>query len=467
MIPIVTPAEMAAIDAAAPEPLDELIARAAAAVAAEAIDLLGSLHGHGHRRYGRRVLVVAGKGNNGADGRVAAELLRRQGIRADVVDAAEAPTGLEARIARADLVIDAAYGTGFRGAYIAPDVGETPVLAVDIPSGVDGLTGAAVEGAVAADRTITFAALKPGLLLDPGRRRTGPVTVADIGLDCSGARAWLCEADDLRRSWPRPAATAHKWQRAVWVIGGAPTMVGAPALAARAAIRAGAGYVVASTPGLDRIGPPMPIEAVLRPLPAADWAETVATGHERFAAIVLGPGLAPDPHTEAAVGAVIEATGATPLVLDGGALDATVAHADALARRAVPAVLTPHDGEAARLLGRPVDGDRLDTARRLAAELGAVVALKGPTTVAAHPDGQVLVSTAGDERLATAGTGDVLAGTIGAGLAAGLDPLSAAGLGAELHGRAARRGRYRGFGAGDLPDLVADWLDDAEEGEGR
>lgn len=463
MIPIVTPAEMAAIDAAAPEPLDELIARAAAAAAAQALELLGEQHGS--RRYGRRVLVVAGKGNNGADGRVAADLLRRQGVRADVVDAAEpVPARL---VERADLVVDAAYGTGFRGDYRAPDTGDTPVLAVDIPTGVDGLTGAAPDGAVRADRTITFAALKPGLLLDPGRRRTGEITVADIGLDCSGARAWLCEADDIPRTWPAPAATTHKWRRAVWVIGGAPTMVGAPALAALAALRAGAGYVAVSSPGLDTAAPPLPVEAVLRPLPGTDWADIVATDHARFGALVVGPGLAPGTEAEAAVGSLLESTADTPLVLDGGGLDAAAAAGTALAARTVPAVLTPHDGEAARLLGRPVDGDRLDTARTLAAALGAVVALKGPTTVAAHPDGRVLVSTAGDERLATAGTGDVLAGTIGAGLAAGLDPLLAAGLGAELHGRAARRGRYRGFAAGDLPELLADWLDDAEEGAGR
>ncbi|MEM9133884.1 MAG: NAD(P)H-hydrate dehydratase [Actinomycetota bacterium] len=462
MIPIVTPVEMAAIDAAAPEPLDELIARAAAAVAAAAADLLAERYGA--RRYGRRILAVAGKGNNGTDGRVAADLLRRQGLRADVVDAAgPVPPGL---IARADLVIDAAYGTGFRGQYAAPEVGDTPVLAVDIPSGVDGLTGAAADGAVVADRTITFAALKPGLILDPGRRRAGEVTVADIGLDCGRARAWLCQADDLRRSWPAPATTTHKWRRAVWVIGGAPTMVGAPALAVAAAFRSGAGYGAVSSPGLAAAGPPLPTEAVLRPLPATGWADTVAADHGRFGALVVGPGLLPGSATEAEVGSLITATAQVPLVLDGGALDAARAHTAALGGRTVPAVLTPHDGEAARLLGRPVAGDRLAVARELAAELGAVVALKGPTTVAAHPDGRVLVSTAGDERLATAGTGDVLAGTIGAGLAAGLDPLSATGLGAELHGRAARRGRFRGFAAGDLPDLVADWLDDAGE-EGR
>lgn len=448
---------MAAIDAEAPESLDELIGRAADAVARAAIELLGG-------RYGRRVIVVAGPGNNGADGRVAARLLDRQGVRCRVVDAAEPVS--PRLVADADLIIDAAYGTGFRGEYQAPESGSVPVLAVDIPSGVEGLTGAAGEGAVRADRTITFAALKPGLLFDPGRRHTGSVTVADIGLDTSRARAWHLTVDDVTRDWPRASATTHKWRRAVWVIGGAPTMTGAPALAAEAVLRAGAGYVAVSVPGLDRAAPRLPIEAVVRPVPEEGWADAAIGDHDRFGALVVGPGLTPDAPNRSAVAALIAATSDVGLVLDGGALDAVAADPSALAARSQPAVLTPHDGELARLLGRPVGDDRLDEARRTAATIGAVLVMKGPTTVVAHPDGRALVSTAGDQRLATAGSGDVLAGTIGAGLAGGLDPFMAAGLGVELHGRAARLGRQRGFTAGDLPALLADQLDhDSEAGE--
>ena len=158
MIPIVTPEEMAAIDAASPEAVEVLIDRAGAAVARAAIDLLGGT-------YGKRIVVLAGKGNNGADGRAAAGRLRRRGAHVDIVDAASAPE----RLAPADLVIDAAYGTGFHGEHHAPDPGAAPVLAVDIPSGVSGLTGAVGGRALAAARTVTFAALKPGLLLEPGR----------------------------------------------------------------------------------------------------------------------------------------------------------------------------------------------------------------------------------------------------------------------------------------------------------
>src|SRR5688500_1116785 len=163
---------MSAVDAAAPEPVEVLIERAGAAVAHQALRLLGG-------GYGRRVVVLAGKGNNGADGRAAARRLRRRGVRVEEVDAASRP----AELPRADLVIDAAYGAGFRGEYLAPDPGGVPVLAVDTPSGIGGLTGEEHGRALAAQRTITFAALKPGLLFEPGRSRAGRVVIADIGLD--------------------------------------------------------------------------------------------------------------------------------------------------------------------------------------------------------------------------------------------------------------------------------------------
>ena len=159
MIPVVTPEEMGAIDAAASEPVEVLIDRAGAAVAQAAVEMLGGT-------YGRRVVVVAGKGNNGNDGRSAADRLRRRGVRVEVVRADLAPDRLPA----VDLVIDAAYGTGFRGTFEAPDAGGALVLAVDIPSGVDGLTGVASGRVLRADRTVTFAALKPGA--SNARRRT-------------------------------------------------------------------------------------------------------------------------------------------------------------------------------------------------------------------------------------------------------------------------------------------------------
>ena len=175
MTPIVTPEEMAAIDAAATEPVEVLVGRAGAAVARAAKEMLGGT-------YGRIVNVLAGKGNNGADGRVAAGILAATGVRVRTFDA----VGTPATLPPADLVIDAAYGTGFRGEWTAPAVGDTPVLAVDIPSGVDGLTGAAVPSTLGATATVTFAALKPGLIVGDGKRLAGTITVADIGLDVSG-----------------------------------------------------------------------------------------------------------------------------------------------------------------------------------------------------------------------------------------------------------------------------------------
>ncbi|HEY6416501.1 MAG TPA: NAD(P)H-hydrate epimerase, partial [Acidimicrobiales bacterium] len=229
MRPVLTPDEMAAVDAAATEPVEVLIGRAGAALAREALAMLGGA-------YGRRVVVVAGKGNNGNDGRDAARRLQRRGIRVHVISAHDAPPVLPA----CDLVIDAAYGTGFRGEYAAPDPGGAPVLAVDIPSGVAGLTGRAAGRPVAATRTVTFAALKPGLVFHPGRALAGAVTVADIGLDVSGARVGVVEAADVARWIPARPPDAHKWRAAVMLAAGSPGMTGAAHLAARSAYRAGA-----------------------------------------------------------------------------------------------------------------------------------------------------------------------------------------------------------------------------------
>ena len=438
MQPIVTPEEMAAIDAAAPDPVDVLVGRAGAALAAAALRMLGGT-------YGRRVVVVAGKGNNGADGRDAAARLARRGVRVTVIDALDAPDALPT----ADLVIDAAYGTGFRGDYEAPDPGGAPVLACDIPSGVDGTTGEAGTGAVRADRTVTFAALKPGLLFPPGRGRAGEVTVADIGLDTSRSRAHHVEAGDVAAWMPMRADDTHKWRSAVWVIGGSPGMTGAPVLAASAAARAGAGYVRLSSPGLAPPLPGAPIEVVGAGLPEQGWSDDVLTGAERFRSLVVGPGLGLRGAAE--VRQVVE-TAIVPVVVDGDGLRAL--GTDCVRAGHPTTILTPHDGEFERLSGHRPGPDRIDAARRLASATNAVVLLKGPTTVVAEPGGDVLVVTAGDARLATAGTGDVLSGIIAALVARGLDPFRAAAAGAFLHGRTAALGPADGLIASDVVDLL-------------
>ena len=448
MLAIVTPEEMGAIDRAAPEPVEVLIDRAGAATARAALALLGGA-------YGRRVTVLVGKGHNGDDGRAAAHRLRRRGVRCAVLGPDDRPD----EVGPCDLVVDAVLGTGFRGGYRAPRVPSgVPVLAVDIPSGVDGLTGEASEQVLAATATVTFAALKPGLVLHPGAALAGRVEVADIGLDTSSARAHLVTDDDVAGWLPERPVDAHKWRSAVWVVAGSPGMTGAAHLAARAAQRGGAGYVRLSSPGVVD-DPRRPTEAVGVALPADDWAREVLDGLDRFRALVVGPGLGRDPGTAAQVRRLVAAA-PVPVLVDGDGLTALGDDpAAVLAERTAPTVLTPHDGEHARLTGAAPGPDRLAAARALAAATGAVVLLKGPTTVVAGPDGAVLVTATGDARLATAGTGDVLSGLGGALLASGLDPLRAAAVAAHLHGRAGAVGSARGLVAGDLVDHLPLVLD--------
>ena len=452
MIPIVTPAEMAAIDAAAPEPVDVLVARAGAAVARCALRMLGG-------GYGRVVNVIAGGGNNGADGRVAGERLTERGVAVRVFDARSCPAALPP----CDLVIDAAYGTGYRPGddsrppWSPPDVGAAAVLAVDIPSGVDALTGAAPATVLAATRTVTFAALKPGLLFGPGKALAGDVQVVDIGLDTSRATAHLVTAADVRGWWrPRPA-DAHKWSRAVRMIAGSRGMTGAAALSSAAAMRAGAGIVWLSAPGLDHVGDARE-EVVTKPLPAEGWAAEVLDPDElkRFGALVMGPGLGRAEATRAAVREVAAAADVA-LLVDGDGLTALAPvseFAATLRARGAATVLTPHDGEMRALTGTPPGADRLAAARTVAADTGAVVLLKGPSTVVAAPDGAVRVVANGDQRLATAGSGDVLSGVIGALLAAGLGPFDAAAAGAWIHAEAANRHPASGLVAGDLVEAL-------------
>jgi ADP-dependent NAD(P)H-hydrate dehydratase / NAD(P)H-hydrate epimerase len=463
VIPIVTPEEMGGVDRAAAEPVDVLIGRAGSAVAWAARRLLGGC-------YGRRVVVVAGKGNNGADGRAAAARLRRWGVRVAVLDAGALAGG--ARLPAADLVIDAAYGTGFRGTYRAPDPGDAPVLAVDIPSGLSGDTGLpGPDGGTAlrAVATVTFQALKPGLLLGLGPIAAGRVERADIGLGAgvdSVVLAWQVEDEDVAAFVPRRPPEAHKWQTAVAVIAGSPGMTGAPWLVARGALRGGAGYVRLGIPGGSVADLP-PSEAVGLALPRNGWGLAAQGELERVKALVMGPGLGRSGEVTASVRNLL-GEAPVPIVLDADGLNA-VGPADELAKliahRSMPVVLTPHDGEFARLSGAAPGPDRLAAARDLASATGAVVLLKGSVTVVASPDGRALLSTAGSPRLATAGTGDVLSGVIGAFIARGAPAFEAAALAAHAHGRASALGPAEGLVAGDVPDLVAAWLSDLETGE--
>ena len=384
-----------------------------------------------------------------------------------VVDAADAPSSLGTAGERIDLVVDAAYGTGFKGTYDAPSVPEgTNVLAVDIPSGVDGDTGAVSGAALRADTTVTFAALKPGLLQGDGPALTGRVELADIGLDASRAHIWLVEDEDVRRLVPPRARDSYKWQSAVVVIAGSPGMVGAASFSAMAAYRSGAGMVRLAVPGASEEELPA-TEAVAVEIDRHGWAGQVLEVAKRCKAVVIGPGLGRDPDTATDVRSVV-ASSPVPVVVDADGLFA-LGKAEEVAEvvgarrgEAGPVVLTPHSGEFANIFGRPPGEDHIEEAQDASVATGCVFLLKGPTTVVASAgtDDQrrVRVVMSGGPNLATAGTGDVLSGAIGAFIARGAEPFEAAALAAHVHGRAASLGPTEGLVAGDLPDLIARWL---------
>jgi ADP-dependent NAD(P)H-hydrate dehydratase / NAD(P)H-hydrate epimerase len=497
--------ELRKLDADADVDLDVLIARAGSAVAAAAKTMLGGT-------YGRRITVLAGPGKNGADGRVAASLLQQAGANVTVIDIiknAPVPTQIDA----CDLVIDAVYGTGFHGNYRAPDVGAAPVLAVDVPSGVDGNTGwvSPESRVLQATRTITFAAGKPGLLFGEGATLSGVVEVADIGLAMPAAGLgttpgmYVLHEDQVRQrlaSVLTRNANSHKWTSAVGVIGGSEYMHGAPHLVALGALRSGSGMVRVGTPGGNG---PLPIEVVGFPVAPNHWTASAIEGTSKCHAVVVGPGLG---RTRAVLSSIRSFAFRVPqpLVLDADAFaafgedvddDRSAAEIqrepqtgaglravqDAIARRqgksAAPTniikqpstgallltarrpgstVLTPHDGEYEMLVGRRPGPDRIEAARFLATSSGCVVLLKGSTTVVADPTGRVEIVRVGDDRLATAGTGDVLAGVIGSFLAQGLSAFDAAACASFVHGLAATSGSRIGLVATDLPTLVSQLL---------
>ncbi len=463
MRPVLTPNEMAAADRAAiasGTSESVLIDRAGRALARCAIEALGGT-------YGRRVVVLAGPGNNGADGLVAGRRLaaRRVGVDVIHVPLRDPWPRVERWISRADLVIDAMFGTGLARPLtdeviaIVELLRGRRVLAADIPSGIDGATGYARPVAATAERTVCFQALKPGLLFEPGRARCGVVDVVDLAIPVSST-VFAVDRGDVERL-ERDAA-AHKWSTSVLVVGGSSGMTGAPMLAARAAQRSGAGMVVVALAGAAaaRAGG---AEVVTRRFDAdpdgsfaVEAAGPLLEATRRFGAVVLGPGISDALGPEMVVGSLTAAVD-RPIVIDADALGHLGRDSAALRVRhaagLVEPVLTPHAGEYERLAGRPVGDDRIGAARDLAARLHAVVLLKGPGTVVAAPNGQVRVVVEGDSSLATAGTGDVLAGMIGAALAAGRDPFTAAWTSAVVHGVAGRRSPH---GPGTIAsDLIA------------
>lgn len=439
------------------------------------------------------VAVLCGKGNNGGDGLVVARQLRRAGRQVDVFlsgdpaelagdalanlkrlpgpgplrldgspwDASEPARagGGEAILAGAAAIVDALLGTGFAGeprgevarAIEAIAAARAPVVAVDVPSGVDASTGTAASLAVSAVRTVTFHAAKPGLWIRPGKAHSGVVEVADIGIPRGApaqADAGLIE-DEVLALLPRRDGASTKFVSGhVHVAGGSPGLTGAPTMAARAAMRAGAGYVTALVPAalqpvLAASGTP---ELMTRGLPEAEGgideeavAQVLQAG-ARGGALALGPGLGRGEAAGRFARRLAREAGLA-LVLDADGLNAHAGRLAELAGREQPTVLTPHAGELGRLLGidsAEVERERLRRAREAAALSGAVVVLKGDDTLVADPGGLVAVSRGDSPGLASAGTGDVLSGVIAALLAQGLKPLEAAAAGVLLHARAGR-----------------------------
>jgi hydroxyethylthiazole kinase-like uncharacterized protein yjeF len=513
VIPVLTAAEMRDADRRTTSEIGlpgvVLMENAGAAVA----DLISERFG-----AARRIVVLCGKGNNGGDGFVVARRLwaRRPevlllGRRADVKGDArvhlgafersggvltEAATddewnGVRDRVRGADLIVDALLGTGLQnepsgivvraieelvGLGVPPRI---PVIAVDIPSGVPSDSGEIAWPTVSATCTVTFAAPKRGHVLAPASERCGELTIADIGVPASllaQAPLFLLEARDVAVVLPPRAAAAHKGDFGhVLVIAGSVGKTGAAALCSTGTLRAGAGLVTVATPesAMGLLGSVLRSEAMMEPLPLTDGGQlgkdaitrALALAETRDA-VVIGPGLGQGPEVKTFVREVIAGC-ARPMVIDADGLNAIApgtkgAGALGLLRRAAPTVVTPHPGEMARLAASStalVQRRRVETACSLANDSGATVVLKGHRTVVAGGDGRAAVNPTGNPGMATGGTGDVLAGIIGALLARGTAAWPAAAAAVYLHGLAGDLAvRARGQDAllaGDLVEMLS------------
>jgi hydroxyethylthiazole kinase-like uncharacterized protein yjeF len=428
---------------------------------------------------GGPVRVVCGKGNNAGDGLVAARRLAATGYEVEVLllwpggelspdaganlerfegEAREvAGDDLPGALAGSGAVVDAIFGTGFSGAPRAPadtaieaiNAADAPVVAADVPSGVDASTGEAEGAAVDADITVSFHAAKLGHWIFPGKARTGELRVADIGIppDAPSQPAGGVIRDEVLALAPMRLPDSTKFDSGeVLVVGGSRGLTGAVCMAASAAIRVGAGYATVAVPAdLEPIFEVKLTEVMSRGyegaagrLASASANDILAAG-ERAAAVVLGPGLGRDEDSFELARELARGV-AAPLLVDADGLNAHAGHLDLIAEREGLTVLTPHAGELGRLLGREssdIAAHRLAAAREATEQSGAIVVLKGDDTIVAHGD-RLAISAGGSPALATAGTGDVLSGTIGALLARRLEPFTAVCAGVHAHQRAGR-----------------------------
>ena len=425
-----------------------------------------------------RALIVAGGGNNGGDGFVVARELHRVGVEVSVLATKEGYEGdpktnfeilgnlnvrfvgskeLEAELGRADLVVNALLGTGFSGAVREKEArlieqmnqSAAPVLAVDVPSGVDGATGEVHGAAVRADVTVCAHAAKVGCVVSPGREHAGEVVAVDIGIppeaDVEPSFVWT-DAHSLRGKIPRTAEPAHKYSAgALLVVAGSRSTTGAPQMVVRGAERTGCGIVFLATPQSSAPSVDLELtEALVHGMPEDEEGyvtsaalEQILKLSERTSALALGPGMGTGDEGRRLVEGILRET-EVPIILDADAIT-NLTGTDVLAKRSAPTVVTPHAGELGRLLGsdaKEVSAGRLRSARKAAEEHGCCVLLKGSDTLVVEGD-SVAVNSTGNVALATAGTGDVLSGVIGALLSRGMDTYEAARAGAWVHGRAA------------------------------
>ena len=436
---------------------------------------------------GRRVVVLAGKGNNGGDGLVAArhlagdgpvrvvllvppgeiggvpaehlQALRDRHVRIEEA-ATLSPSDLARALREADLIIDAIFGTGIRGparglhaqVIAAANGSGTPILAVDLPSGVDASSGRADPPCIHAAATVAMAAPKVGVVQYPAAAHAGRLYVADIGIPASLMRdapipTELATAPWVDRTLPRRPADGHKGRFGrIAIVAGARGFAGAPILAARGAIRTGAGLVTVGLPGSLATVPTASLpEAMTRPLPetaAGTLSEDAYDGVIEFVAsadaVAIGPGLTTHPDVVALLRRALPRI-ERPLVLDADGLNAFEGDARRLHDVPGPLIITPHPGEMARLLGRrtqEVQDARLEAAREAARLTGGIAVLKGARTIVAAPEGRARIIPTGNAAMATGGMGDVLTGAVAALLGAGLPPFEAAACAVYLHGLA-------------------------------
>ncbi len=498
---IATAEEMRQLDAAAIEgrkiPSAQLMERAAEGILSACLALLEQPHG-------KRAVVLSAPGNNGGDGVAAARLLMEQGIqvRAFLVgrrekmteDCKEMERRLEgcggvleqfhpasesqkAVIQEADLVVDALFGIGLN-APVRGDAAEAihyinsspaVVVSADIPSGVQADTGRVLGCAVRADRTVTFTCPKVGHYVGEGGLATGTLTVHSIGIPADLMEEWTESITAVDAAWVR----AHLPSRPVdghkgtfgkcYLLAGSVGYTGAPVLAANAAVRSGTGLVFLGVP--ETVYPIVAgktLEAMPHPLSAAPDGTLAELALDQIMqkavscdAILLGPGMGRSAAVEQLIPVLMERL-EKPLVLDADGINALSKHMDVLQRRRAPLVLTPHDGEFARLGGDLTGGDRVGAAKSFAQRYGCVLVLKGHRTVTACPDGRVYVNTTGNSGLAKGGSGDTLAGLLTGLLAQGMEPGEAAAAAVWIHGRAgdlcAERLSVRGMAPSDLTE---------------